>query len=80
MIMKNKNKNKTGFFLKIKKQYLSLKENPRNFIGNVFKGIKNYFYENKLFLLYVVLNVINACVVLQLVLIIWENFHLSLPI
>ncbi len=54
------NRNKNGFLPKIKKQYLSLKENPRNFILTVFTNIKKYFYENKFFLLYVVLNVINA--------------------
>lgn len=51
---------KKKFLTKIKNSYLKLKENPREFFLNLYKIIKKYFYENKLFLLYIVLNLLNA--------------------
>ena len=46
--------------LKIKKQYIELKENPILFFKKIGNSLKKYWYENKLFILFVFLNVLNA--------------------
>ena len=46
--------------LKIKKQYIELKENPILFLKKIGNSLKKYWYENKLFILFVFLNVLNA--------------------
>lgn len=46
--------------LKIKKQYIELKENPILFLKKIGNALKKYWYENKLFILFVFLNVLNA--------------------
>lgn len=58
--MKKKQKKQNNFFSRIKKAYLKLKENPRECIINIYEYIKKYFYENKLFILFVFLNVLNS--------------------
>ena len=44
----------------IKEGYIKLKENPRQTIKAYLTTIKKYFYENKIFALFVFLNVLNA--------------------
>lgn len=46
--------------LKIKKQYIELKENPILFLKKIGNSLKKYWYENKLFILFIFLNVLNA--------------------
>lgn len=46
--------------LKIKKQYIELKENPILFLKKIGNALKKYWYENKLFILFIFLNVLNA--------------------
>ena len=53
---------KTGInvFENIKKNYIKLKFNPSMYLKELAKKIKQYFYENKMFVLFVFLNVLNG--------------------
>ena len=53
---------KTGInvFENIKKNYIKLKFNPSMYLKELVKKIKQYFYENKMFVLFVFLNVLNG--------------------
>lgn len=58
--MKKETKKRPVFFSKIKRAYKRLKENPREFIIEFSRTLKKYLYENKLFILFVFLNVFNS--------------------
>ena len=53
---------KTGInvFENIKKNYIKLKFNPSMYLKELVKKIKQYFFENKMFVLFVFLNVLNG--------------------
>lgn len=58
--MKKETNKKSNIFSKIKRKYNDLKSNPKEFFDNVFQNIKEYLYENKLFVIFVFINVLNA--------------------
>lgn len=47
-------------FNNIKKNYIKLKFNPSMYLKELVKKIKQYFFENKMFVLFVFLNVLNG--------------------
>lgn len=49
-----------GIICTMKKNYQELKYNPREYLRNLFGKIKKYVYNNKFFILFVFLNVLNA--------------------
>ena len=60
--MKKKSNGNNKLISKIKKMYQNLKENPRVFAMETFKSLKSYIYNNKMFLLFVFLNVLNGLI------------------
>lgn len=53
-------KTSISVFNNIKKNYIKLKFNPSMYLKELAKKIKQYFYENKMFVLFVFLNVLNG--------------------
>lgn len=58
--MKKETNKKSNILSKIKKQYNDLKDNPKEFLKQLLQSIKQYLHENKLFLIFVFINVLNA--------------------
>ena len=53
-------KTNINVFENIKRNYIRLKTNPSMYLKELAKKIKQYFYENKMFVLFVFLNVLNG--------------------
>ena len=53
-------KTSISVFNNIKKNYIKLKFNPSMYLKELVKKIKQYFFENKMFVLFVFLNVLNG--------------------
>ncbi|MBO5376726.1 MAG: LTA synthase family protein [Bacilli bacterium] len=58
--MKKETNKKSNILSKIKKQYNDLKDNPKEFLKQILQSIKQYLHENKLFFIFVFINVLNA--------------------
>lgn len=58
--MKKETNKKSNILSKIKKQYNDLKDNPKEFLKQLLQSIKQYLHENKLFFIFVFINVLNA--------------------
>lgn len=58
--MKKELKSRFKIFSKIKNGYNKLKSNPREAIYNFLSFMKKSLYENKLFIIFVIINVLNA--------------------
>lgn len=58
--MKKETNKKSNILSKIKRKYNDLKSNPKEFLINIFQNIKEYLHENKLFVIFIFINVLNA--------------------
>ena len=58
----NKQEKKTTYFSRIKERFSSIKENPKLFLANGFSHLKKTISINRLFVIFVLLNVLNGVV------------------
>lgn len=58
--MKRETKSKKGIFYKLKRGYEKLKSNPRQTIYEFWNKLKGTIHANKLFIIFVIINVLNA--------------------